>query len=271
MVTTNAKQKAPPTQQKICIDLPGEQVQCWRSSDNIQVILRKHRDVVFDINFQTGATYTVESKADFYCPALKKLLRKVEVFDGVPCHVWVGRDFKEQLVLQSNGRVLGSYRPNQLDTTSYGTDPKTKPEPLMVIMGKKESTFPLTCTPGDPFGLGSAQTAVMSNYEPTLSVLKNIGTKFDYTFLHQSPDLREYVAITEAVPTDIQPKMLAQLRKDGFIEGKPSQIFLPPKDKQHSIVYAAMATAAGFISGSQFLTSNFLKKALAILQSILEI
>ena len=100
----------------------------------------------------------------------------------------------------------------------------------------------------------------MSNYEPTLSVLKNIGTKFDYTFLHQSPDLREYVAITEAVPTDIQPKMLAQLRKDGFIEGKPSQIFLPPKGERPSIVYTAMATAAGFISGSQFLTGNFFKE-----------
>lgn len=62
--------------QEVCIDLPGEVVQCWRSSDHIRVRLRKHRDVFFDLNLNTGSTYTVESRSDFYCPRDKKLLKK---------------------------------------------------------------------------------------------------------------------------------------------------------------------------------------------------
>ena len=76
MNSKNATAAKNATTQDVCIDLPGESVKCWRSSDNIRVILRKHRDVIFDINFGKDAIYTVESKFDFYSPREKKLLRK---------------------------------------------------------------------------------------------------------------------------------------------------------------------------------------------------
>ena len=76
MAATNVKTKAAPTVQDVCIDLPGETVQCWRSSDNIKVILRKHRDVIFEIKLAQGQKYTVEStRSDFYNANEKKLIR----------------------------------------------------------------------------------------------------------------------------------------------------------------------------------------------------
>jgi hypothetical protein len=80
--------------QEVCIDLPGEWVQCWRSSDNIKVILRKHRDVFFDISLKPGASYTVESAHEFYFPRQKKLVKNATFSDGERLHLWVGREFK---------------------------------------------------------------------------------------------------------------------------------------------------------------------------------
>lgn len=59
--------------QELCIDLPGESVQCWRSSDNLKVVLKKHRDIIFDINLGDKKTYTVESTtSNFYSARDKK-------------------------------------------------------------------------------------------------------------------------------------------------------------------------------------------------------
>jgi hypothetical protein len=260
MTATTVKKTASPTVQDFCIDLPGETVQCWRSSDKVRVVLRKHRDVIFDINLQAGASYSVESRSVFYCPVLKKLIRKVEFSDGNLCHVWVGREFKDALILKKGGRVLGTYQVNKLDKTTYGGDPKTKPEPLMVVMGQKNSPIPFVCTPEDPFGVGSAHPALMSSFEPNLSVLKDLGTKFEYTFLHQSPDVREYVAITEARASEIQPQVLAQLEGGVAVSGTVEQIFIEPKDGQRSLLYTAIFKTAGYISGNETLTGNVFKE-----------
>jgi hypothetical protein len=260
MTTKSAQKSASTTVQDVCIDLPGETVQCWRSSDKVKVVLRKHRDVVFDINLQAGASYSVESRSAFYCPVLKKLVRKVDFLDGNLCHVWVGREFKDALVLKKGGRVLGTYQVNQLDKTTYGSDPKTKPEPLMVVMGQKKSPVPFVCTPEDPFGVESAHPALMSSFEPNLPVLKDLGTKFEYTFLRQSPDVREYVAITEARASEIQPQVLAQLESGVAVNGTVEQIFMAPKDGHRSLLYAAILKAAGYISGNDTLTGNEFKE-----------
>ncbi|HEX5486643.1 MAG TPA: hypothetical protein VFX23_11685, partial [Limnobacter sp.] len=45
-----------------CIDLPGETVRCIRKKPKLRVVLRKHRDVVFDINLGLGGQYSVESE-----------------------------------------------------------------------------------------------------------------------------------------------------------------------------------------------------------------
>ena len=261
MASTKGNKNPMPKVQCVNIDLPGETVQCWRSSEKIQVVLRKHRDVIFEINIQNGEHYTVESKGEFYCPMHKKLLKKRKFLDGDRCHIWVSREFKDKLVLTSNGRVIGTYEVNQLDTTNYGSDPKTKPEPLMVIMGKKEVADPFFCTPGDLSESVERQSKIMSNYEPTLSVLKGLGTKFDYTYLYQSADVKEYVAVTEASADDIQPHILTKLQKGDAVEGTPGQIFRAPNNEKKSIIYTALFAAAGYISGSEFLTHNIVKES----------
>lgn len=260
MTVTTERKPASQTVQDVCIDLPGETVQCWRSSDKVKVVLRKHRDVIFDIHLQAGASYSVESRGAFYCPVLKKLTRKVEFSDGNLCHVWVGREFKDALTLKRGSRVLGIYQVNTLDKTAYGGDPKTKPEPLMVVMGQKNPPASFVCTPEDPFGVGSAHPALLSTFEPKLSILKDTGTKFDYTFLHQSPDVREYVAITEAGVDEIQPHVIAQLESGAAVTGTVKQIFIAPKDGQRSLLYTAILRTAGYVSGSETLTGNAFKE-----------
>jgi hypothetical protein len=239
--------------QEVCIDLPGEAVQCWRSSDNIKVVLRKHRDVIFDINLQGGSKYTVESKCDFYCPRDKKLLRKVEFIDGEVLNVWVGREFKGVLELKSNGRLLGTYTVNQLDTTAYGTDPKTKPEPLMVIMGQRNSPSGFKCTLDDPLGVGWAQLTFKPDVDPKLATLSAFGSRVSYQLPEQLPEIQEYVAVTEAQTDEINPQVVRQLERDDAVVGTVDQIFVPPKgDANGSPLYRAFSTAAPILTGNLF-------------------
>jgi hypothetical protein len=260
MAMTNVKSKPGPTKQKACIDLPGEPVKCWRSSDKIQVVLRKHRDVIFDINLQAGVLYTVESTADFYSPKNKRLLRKIEFCDGEQCHIWVGREFQAKLVLKVVGMVLGTYEVNQLDTKSYGADPQTKPEPLMIIMGKKEAPGPFMCTPEDPFGIGSVQKHVKPSVNPKFAVLSDIGSEFDYAFPDEVPEVKEYVVVTEALPREIQSQVVAQLERNVAVVGSVGQIFVLPQKGDESFLLTALVTAAKYVSGSSLLTDNTFKE-----------
>lgn len=133
--------KDEPTQQDVCIDLPGETVQCWRSSDNIKVILRKHRDVIFDLNLDKGKTYTVQSTgSDFYNARDKKLVyakrhQTVTFQDGERLHLWVTRSFEGALLLKSDGETLMKLTPNEVDKHQYDDAPKTKPAPIIVALG----------------------------------------------------------------------------------------------------------------------------------------
>lgn len=260
MATTNRDKKSAPTVQCVNIDLPGETVRCWRSSDNIQVVLRKHRDVIFDINLQPGVLYTIESAADFYIPKNKKLLRKFEFNDGEQCHIWVGREFQAKLVLKVVGMVLGTYEVNQLDAKNYGADPKTKPEPLMIIMGKKEAPGPFRCTPDDPYGIGKVQKHVEPSFNSKFSMLRNIGTEFDYVFPDEAPDVKEYVVVTEALLREIQPQVVEQLERNVAVVGSVGQIFISPKNGDESYLLTALTTAAKYVSGSDILTDNTFKE-----------
>lgn len=138
--TKNAKDEAP-TVQCVNIDLPGEIVKCWRSSTNIQVILRKHRDVIFEIRLGQQRSYTVESNgSDFYNADEKKLIpgrsaQCVSFNDGDRLHLWVARDFKGELLLKSAGKLVLKIEPAKLDVQQYNSDPKTKPEPIIVAFG----------------------------------------------------------------------------------------------------------------------------------------
>jgi hypothetical protein len=145
--------KTEPTQQDVCIDLPGETVQCWRSSDNIKVILRKHRDIIFDLNLGKGKDYTVESTgSDFYNARDKKLVyakrRQAVIFrDGERLHLWVTRAFQGSLVLKCGNETLMKLTPNEVDRHRYDDMPKTKPAPIIVALGSSSSNSPPNSPP----------------------------------------------------------------------------------------------------------------------------
>lgn len=266
MSSKNAKAAKSPTTLDVCIDLPGESVQCWRSSDNIRVILRKHRDVIFDINLGKDAIYTVESKFDFYSPREKKLLRKASFFDGERLHIWIGREFRGCLVLKYNDAIIGQYEVNKLDTTSYGADPKTKPEPLLVVMGKQPDTEPFACTTDDPFGIGRTQLVFSPTISPKLAFLTNVGSQFDYVYPQDPPEVKEYVVVTEVGPEEIQSHIVKQL-ESGAVTGPPTELFAEPKKGSgNSMLYRALGAAATNIAGNEMITSNWFKETAGYLQ-----
>lgn len=252
--------------QDVCIDLPGETVKCWRSSDNIRVILRKHRDVIFDINLDRNAIYTVESTSGFYSPRDKKLLRKADFFDGQRLHIWVGREFGSLLILKLNDTVIGRYEVKKLDTASYGDDPKTKPEPLMIAIGKKKDAEVFVCTPNDPLGIGRAQQLLAPTVAPQLQFLNKLGSQFDYAYPQEPPEVEEYVVVTEVGAAEILPQALKQLETRS-ITGRPTEIFVQPKQgSENSMLYKALGAAAANLAGNEAITSNWFKESAGYLQ-----
>lgn len=267
MNTKTAANKSEPSTQEICIDLPGESVRCWRSADHVKVILRKHRDAFFDINIKDGATYTVESTSDYYSPREKKLQRKSQFQDGERFHLWVGRKFKGTLVLKSGNTVIGSFEPNKLDANDYGADPKTKPEPLMVILGKQKPSSAFICNVNDPYGVSDAQTSVKPFFDPKLSFLKNYGTDFDYHLTLEPPDIQEYAVVAEAVAKEIQPQVLKQLDGGLAVEGTVAEIFnVPNADEIISEVYEAIFAVLSHTKEGSFFKKNYFKEPIGYLQ-----
>ncbi|QCP53173.1 hypothetical protein FAZ95_29305 [Trinickia violacea] len=124
------------------IDLPGEppKSKLWPGVNNL-IILRKQRDVVFDIKLGNGATYTVKTDKPqseygrFYDPKRNLNVTKVTFQDGEPCHIWLGRTFQGSLILKHGDKVLGRYPIRKMDCTQGCTeDPKDKPAPILIIM-----------------------------------------------------------------------------------------------------------------------------------------
>lgn len=267
MATRNAGTVSTRATQEVCIDLPGESVQCWRSSDKVKVVLRKHRDVIFDVNLKKDTIYTVESTSAFYSPREKKLLKKANFFDGERFQIWVGRDFAASLVLTVNGIVLGRYKAVDLDPTRYGADPKEKPEPILVVLGKNEQTFSPVCSVTDPLDIKRNQLDIFSILEPKLPVLATASsTRFEYSYSADEPEIREYIAVAEVRAEEIRPGVLAQLEA-GAITGKPSEIFSAAAIKnEDSHLYRALGTVAATIASNDVVTSNSFKESAGYLQ-----
>ena len=130
----------PLVQHNVCIDLPGEPVNC-RAETELTVLLRKHRDVVFDIKLHAGATYTVTTthpdkpNGRFYDTKRKVNVGKTTFKDGEPCHIWIGRTFEGSLILKQGEKVLGHYPIAKMDCTKGCTDdPKDKPAPVLITL-----------------------------------------------------------------------------------------------------------------------------------------
>lgn len=178
----------PPDTQRTCIDLPGEAARCYFYKSNLQIMLRKHRDVIFEISLGKGATYTVEAdQSDFYNARDKKLVEfkhkhKVTFADGERMHLWVSREFKGHLSLKSNGKLLARYEPNVIDPISYDADPATKPAPLIVVMGHGDlpppsimrNTTVTQCTPNNPRGLSVEELMRLPLHEQRLYALNSV-------------------------------------------------------------------------------------------------
>lgn len=230
----------PPNTQRVCIDLPGEDFSCYVTKPNVEVMLRKHRDVVFDIKQGNGTSYTVEAdQSDFYNARDKKLVehkkkQKAAFKDGERLHIWISRDFKGKLILKQGKIVLGNYSPNQLDRTDYGADPITKPEPLVIAIGKLAVAAPSNgmCTKDDPFGIAGNYEAQKSLYAQWLKDMPAHGTKINHDRLLQpkeaeSNEIQEYVVVTEVLAHEIQPQVRSQLERGVAVQDFPEKVFTP--------------------------------------------
>jgi hypothetical protein len=142
MKKKNEVSKTQGLSQEHCIDLPGEPVRCWvgGNAGRLKVMLRKHRDVIFDINLGNGKVYSVEStESNFYNVRDKKLVYakqrdKLMFMDGQKIHIWIGRGFSGALVLRSDGNIISQIIPSELDSKKYGGEAKEKPAPIIVAL-----------------------------------------------------------------------------------------------------------------------------------------
>ncbi len=131
----------PDDTQFVYIDLPGETARCCRVKDKITVVLRKHRDIVFDITLTAGATYRVSTdESDFYNARDKKIvqarLKQTVTFkDGERMHLWIGREFKGVLRVSGEAGFELRIDPRKLDLQRYGSEPTEKPAPLVIALG----------------------------------------------------------------------------------------------------------------------------------------
>lgn len=230
----------PPKTQRVCIDLPGEEFSCYVTEPNVEVMLRKHRDVVFDIKQGNSTSYTVEAdQSDFYSARDKKLVehkkkQRAAFKDGERLHIWISRDFKGKLILKQGNIVLGKYSPNQLDRTDYGTDPITKPEPMIIAIGKLANAATSTgmCAKEDPFGITGNYELQRSLYAQWLKDMPAHGTQINYNRLRQpeeteSNKTQEYVVVAEVLTHEIQPQVRSQLERGVAVQDFPEKVFTP--------------------------------------------
>lgn len=173
LLAAAAESKSPQTKprtvptdtQQVCIDLPGEDVRCVVHKPKLEIMLRKHRDVIFEIQLFKGMSYTVEAdQSDFYSARDKKIVqhtrKQIITFkDGERLHLWVSRDFKGSLILKASGKVLGRYKPSMLDQTRYDADPTTKPAPMVIALRNEANPTSTSqgssksCKASDPLGI----------------------------------------------------------------------------------------------------------------------
>lgn len=163
--------------QVTCIDLPGEPIRCVRTKPKLRVVLRKHRDVVFDIKLGSGSSYTVESeKSNFYSERDSRLIMPgtpVPFQDGERLHLWVARTFAGKLLLKKKGQLIAQYEPNKIDPfTCTAQNPEGKPAPLIVSIQMPSATSAAMQGPR------SVSTELLEDMQ-TMHVMevKNLGTE----------------------------------------------------------------------------------------------
>lgn len=196
--------------QQVCIDLPGEDIRCYIYKPKLQIMLRKHRDVIFDIALFNGMTYTVEAdQSDFYNARDKKIVllkkqQKVSFADGERLHLHVGRGFKGHLILKANGKALGRYAPKELDAQRYDDEPTTKPAPLIVVMKNEPAPTP---------DLG-VDTANRSGADPT-ALWASPYKPLEFGTARQTATQDQSMHVVEVKPGSNVPQQIADFFKNG--------------------------------------------------------
>lgn len=212
----------PADTQQVCIDLPGEEIRCIIHKPKLEIMLRKHRDVIFELQLFKGMTYTVEAdQSDFYNArdkhiVLQKKKQNVTFKDGERLHLWVARDFKGSLILKSNGKVLGRYEPSMLDKTRYDPAPETKPAPMMIVL-KNESA------PASPHQPSSETCKATDPLDIDKWTLHPVPTAFGLDALTMYSRSRPTTPVAEQHPTvavvDGNSKDMPQKLKEYFATG----------------------------------------------------
>lgn len=206
----------------VYIDLPGQTASCVRSpgQKELYILLRQHRDVVFDVQINPGALYTVHAeKSDFYDNNTNLLVQHAkqefaQFRDGERLHLWVPRNFKGSLLLKSNGLVLGRYNPNKMDSHDYGSHPADKPAPLIVTL-RKPLVFKPQAAPRPSFGEGADRIMFTDDF---LTKHRTISPK---TMEEAEDESVHIVEISNTRPTSVDPATRSELRElfDFFAKG----------------------------------------------------
>lgn len=214
----------PADTQQVCIDLPGEDVRCVVHKPKLEIMLRKHRDVVFEIQLFKGMSYTVEAdQSDFYNARDKKIVQHtkkqtVTFKDGERLHLWVARNFKGRLILKANGKVLGRYEPSALDQTRYDAEPTTKPAPIMIVLKNGATPAPVSTGPGAVGTCKANDPAGINQW-----TLHPVPTAFGVDALTMYSRNRSATPVAEQHPTvvviDGDAKGMPQVLKDYFAAG----------------------------------------------------
>ncbi|MDW5416822.1 hypothetical protein R6242_09620 [Iodobacter sp. CM08] len=261
---------------KLYICLPGEDAKGVLAGCDNRIILRKHRDVIFDINLKKGNRYTLRAeKSNFYDEKRKKLVEiKKKQFsqfdDGERFYIRVSREFKGNLILELNGKAIGKYQPNALDDKQYDGDPKIKPEPMMVVIGQ-QSRSSLECKMGDlnSFYDQSVQPGNQDFYQKYLADQKLKPSQFDYIkYVEQKPKFEERAVVGLIAESDLKPTALSDLQRTGSISGDPAQLLKEPRDNsQLGVVVANLANEANSALTGSVMTANAFKETAGYAQS----
>ncbi|RAD11361.1 hypothetical protein DN523_07995 [Burkholderia multivorans] len=245
-------------QHQVCIDLPGEPVSCWAETD-VTVLLRKHRDVIFDLHISKGASYTVEAPEDWiYDVAQRKRVKQGRFSDGQRYHIWIGRAFKGELVLKRDGKAFQRYSMLQLGLADGSSDPRVKPEPIIIAMNVNVPTSrpPFAATQANPlsssFGSSSGGSVVRSLQMSELSNPLSIGQVGTFPLpinLSQDADVRstQYAHITEVNLASVPREIIDTLSAGGAEETAID----PNKIATRNWLTAQLAGVAAFLNDNK--------------------
>lgn len=230
------------------IDLPGEppKSKLWCGVNNL-IILRKQRDVVFDIKLGNGATYTVTTDkpkneySRFYDPKRKLNTTNVTFQDGEPCHIWLGRTFQGSLILKQGDKVLGRYPIRKMDCTQGCTEePKDKPAPMLIILHDDKSlSQSLQALVEDPQGASRPAMPVANDIQAAaapvpFSEVKATVSRDVLPMLHAFKIKQTYGSL---VPPDLV---------DYFASGTDSYKWDPLNTISRNFLWAQVAGAGGY-------------------------